>query len=73
MWSALVWENWHNVKRVNVKPNLWPVCSCSESISMKVSQIIEDYLMRFKKNSVEPFYREIQKSAKSQNLEESCT
>ena len=49
MWSALVWENWHNVKRVNVKPNLWPVCSCSESISMKVSQIIEDYLMRLKR------------------------
>ena len=32
----------------------------------------EYYLMRFKKNSVEPFYTEIQKSVKSQNLEESC-
>ena len=69
------------------KPNFWPVCTLvGLSWHFKVLQWInlnerfrhycmhrEDYLMRFKKNSVEPFYREMGKSAKSQNLKESCT
>ena len=72
---ALFWKNQHNVKTVNVVTQIFDrfvgqVCleilrCCSESISMKVSDIIiqllyEDDVMRFLKNSFESF-RDIQK------------